>query len=176
MRFYAWICLLMARNLEVTHRVDGAVRDVDGTVKATKVLTEGIDDNVKAAKVLIENIEDNVNVEGVMRGVDNNRKVNTHGMQQLFSILTHIQTLLPIMAIKNDMLTGNHLQEGQRGGLSKATHSRTGRRTALYYGSVEIYASVALSFLCQSIILRFHSGCRTKCFMVRRLPVSVIGY
>jgi len=51
--------MVMTRNLEITHRIDGVVRDVDGNVKATKVLTEDIDDNVKAAKVLTEEIDDN---------------------------------------------------------------------------------------------------------------------
>ena len=58
--------MMVARNLEVTHRADGVVRDVDGNIKATKVLTEDVDDNVKVIKVLIEDIEDDVKgIEGV---------------------------------------------------------------------------------------------------------------
>ena len=52
--------MMMMRNLEVTHRVGGIVHDVDGNVKATKVITEDIDDNVKATKVITEDIDDNV--------------------------------------------------------------------------------------------------------------------
>ena len=39
--------MMLVRNLEVTHHVDGVVHDVDDNVKATKVLVEDIDDNVK---------------------------------------------------------------------------------------------------------------------------------
>ena len=46
--------MVVVRNLEVTHRVDG-------NVEATKVLAEDIDDNVKATKALTEDIGDNVN-------------------------------------------------------------------------------------------------------------------
>src|SRR5882762_10027949 len=82
--------MVVVRNLEVTHHVDGVVHDVDGNVKATKVLTEDIDDNVKATKmqihdvdsnikatkVLIEDIDDHVmGIEGVARSVDDNLKV-----------------------------------------------------------------------------------------------------
>ena len=44
---------ISARNLEITHRVDGKV-------EATKVLTEDIDSNVKATKVLTKDVSDNV--------------------------------------------------------------------------------------------------------------------
>ena len=39
--------MMLVRNLEVTHHVDGVVHDVDDNVKATKVLVEDIDNNVK---------------------------------------------------------------------------------------------------------------------------------
>ncbi len=77
--------MIVARNLEVTHRVDGVVRDVDSNVKATKVLTEDVDDNVKATKVLIEDIDDDV-------------RVNVHGMQHFLSIFAHKLTFLLIMS------------------------------------------------------------------------------
>ena len=67
--------MTVARNLEVTHRVDG---DVDSDFKATRVLTEYVDDNVKATKVLVE---DNV-------------KANVHVMQHFLSIVGHILNLL----------------------------------------------------------------------------------
>ena len=81
--------MMMMRNLEVTHHIDGAVCDVDSNVKATKVLTEDINDNVKATKLLTEDIDgnvkvsmaltedinDNVNVTKVhMHDIDNNIK------------------------------------------------------------------------------------------------------
>ncbi len=95
-------CLMvMARNLEVTHRIDGVVHDVDSNVKATKVLTEDIGDSVKATrvltedidgdvkatKVLVEDIDRNVKViQGVARNVDS----RTQHILSVFScILTH---------------------------------------------------------------------------------------
>jgi hypothetical protein len=60
--------MMVARNLEVTHRVDDAVRDVGGNVEAIKALTEDVDGNVKG-------------IEGVTRSVDNSLKVNIYGMQ-----------------------------------------------------------------------------------------------
>jgi hypothetical protein len=52
--------MVVVRNLEIAHHVDGVVRDVDVNVNATKVLTEAIDGNVKETKVLTEDINDNV--------------------------------------------------------------------------------------------------------------------
>jgi hypothetical protein len=64
--------MVVVRNLEITHRVDGVVHEVDDNVKATKVLTEDIDGNTKATKVLIENVDDNVKgIEEITRSVDN---------------------------------------------------------------------------------------------------------
>ncbi len=93
--------MVMARNLEVTHRIDGVVHDVDSNVKATKVLTEDIGDSVKATrvltedidgdvkatKVLVEDIDRNVKViQGVARNVDS----RTQHILSVFScILTH---------------------------------------------------------------------------------------
>jgi len=42
--------MIAARNLEVTHRVDG-------NVEATKVLTETIDDNIKATKDVTDGVQ-----------------------------------------------------------------------------------------------------------------------
>jgi methyl-accepting chemotaxis protein len=60
--------MVVARNLEVTHRVDGNVEatkvlteDIDSNVKATKAVTEDVSDNVNATKALTEDIGDNVN-------------------------------------------------------------------------------------------------------------------
>ena len=64
--------MVLVRNLEIAHRVDGVVHDVDGNVKATKVLTEDIDGNVKATKVITEDIDNNVKaIQGVAHSVDN---------------------------------------------------------------------------------------------------------
>jgi hypothetical protein len=88
--------MMVVRNLEVTHHVDGVVHDVDGNVKATKAMTENIDDNVKATKVhmdatrvIIEDIDDNV--KAVARGVDN-------GTQHFLSVIMHILTLYPVVS------------------------------------------------------------------------------
>jgi hypothetical protein len=58
--------MVMMRNLEVTHHIDDAVCDVDGNVKATKVLTENMNDNVKATKLLTEDIDGNVKASIVL--------------------------------------------------------------------------------------------------------------
>jgi hypothetical protein len=88
--------MMVMRNLEVTHHVDGLVHDVDANVKATKVIAEDIDDNVKATKVhmnvtrvLIEDIDDNV--KGVACSVDN-------GTQHFLSVFMHLLTLYPIVS------------------------------------------------------------------------------
>jgi hypothetical protein len=107
--------MVVVRNLEIAHHVDGVVHDVnvnvnatkvlteaiDGNVKETKVLTEDVDENVKATKVLTEDIDGNVKatkvliednakgIEGVARGVDN-------GTHHFLSILMHIPTLFPL--------------------------------------------------------------------------------
>jgi hypothetical protein len=67
--------MAMMRNLEVTHHIDAAICDVDGNVKATKVLTEDINDNVKATKLLTEDIDGNVKASMVLTG-DINDNVN----------------------------------------------------------------------------------------------------
>ena len=58
--------MAMARNLEVTHRVDSVVRDIDGNLKETKALTKDVGDNVKL-------------IEGVAQSVDYNMKETNHG-------------------------------------------------------------------------------------------------
>jgi uncharacterized protein YoxC len=79
--------MVMARNLEVTHQIDGIVHDVDDNVKAAKVLTEDIDDNVKTTKVLIKDIDDNVKeIQGVARNVDS-------GTQHFLSVFAHLLIL-----------------------------------------------------------------------------------
>jgi hypothetical protein len=67
--------MVVVRNLEVTHHVDG-------NVEATKVVAEDIDNNVKVTKLLVEDIE------GVARGVDN-------GTRQFLSVCyAHIDPFL----------------------------------------------------------------------------------
>ena len=168
--------MMVVRNLEVTHHVDG-------NVKATKVVAEDIDNNVKVTKLLVEDIEDNVKgiegqVEGiaaVARSVDN----CTHRFLSAFMQMLTVSPLYPnIVArdLKRLMLSDSpsliveddtcsqgtrckrnfdhgfllqiprsiiiqHVKLntlGQQHGLFKARHSRIGRRTAPYYGSVEI--------------------------------------
>ena len=97
--------MVLVRNLEITHRVDGVVHEVDGNVKATKVLIEGIDcdvkstkvltedidGNVKATKVLAEDIEGNVKaIQGVARNVDNGTLsvLVLHSYTDLFPIVS----------------------------------------------------------------------------------------
>ena len=89
--------MVVVRNLKIT-------QDIDGNVKATKVLVEDIGDNVNAAKVLTEDIDGNVkatkvlvedNAEGIeriARRVDNSTKYP-------LSIFMHILTLFPLCPI-----------------------------------------------------------------------------
>ena len=103
--------MMTVRNLEVTHHVDGVVHSVDGSVKATEMLTEDIDYNVKATMVLTEDINDNVkatkahildvvsNIEatkGLVEDIDDNvkgiegvaRSIN-NGTQHFLSAFMH---------------------------------------------------------------------------------------
>ena len=102
--------LTVARNLAVTHDVDGNVKtikevtqDVDNTVKATQDLTQGVDCNVKAVlevaqgvdgnvratRELIQDVDGNVQVldgnvkvvEQVTRSIDDNIKILIEGAQ-----------------------------------------------------------------------------------------------
>lgn len=67
--------MTVAKNLVVTHHVDSVVQDVDGNVKATKVLIEGIEDNIGATKELVHEIDGNITVtQELIHGVDDNIK------------------------------------------------------------------------------------------------------
>jgi hypothetical protein len=99
--------MMVVRNLDATHHIDGIVRDVDGNVKATMVLTEDINDNVKATKVHIHEvdndiratkvlIEENVKrIEGVAHSVDN-------GTQYFLSVFIHNR---PVFLLCPDKVT-----------------------------------------------------------------------
>jgi uncharacterized membrane protein len=76
--------MMVVRNLEVTHRVDGVVHEIDSNVKSNMVVTEDIDNNVKETKLLVEDLEDSMKeIEGVARSVDN-------GTQNLLSASVRI--------------------------------------------------------------------------------------
>ena len=66
--------MVVVRNLEVTHRVDG-------NVEATKVLTEDIDDNVKVAVALTEDVGDNVRI------IDRKLDTTNDGTQRVSPVL-----------------------------------------------------------------------------------------
>jgi hypothetical protein len=104
--------MVMVRNLEIAHHVNGVVRDVDVNVNATKVLTEAIDGNVKATRVLTEDVDENVkatkvltedidgNVKATKVLIEDNAKgiegVARNGTHHLISILILIPTLFPL--------------------------------------------------------------------------------
>jgi hypothetical protein len=96
--------MVLVRNLEIAHRVDVVVHDVDGNVKATKVLTEDIDRNVQSTKVLTENIDGNVKATKVItEDIDNNVKAIqgvAHSVDNgtLSIIILHSQTDFPIVS------------------------------------------------------------------------------
>jgi len=79
-----------ARNLEVTHHVDGnvatikeVIQDVDGNVKVMKELASEVDGNVKAIKELTRDVDGNVvAIKEVIHDVDSNIKAATE--------LTHV--------------------------------------------------------------------------------------
>ena len=74
--------MVVVRNLEITHRVDGVVHEVDDNVKATKVLIEDVGDNVKG-------------IEGIARSVDNgtpNFCLSSCKYQPLFPLCPNIAT------------------------------------------------------------------------------------
>ena len=82
--------MVVVRNLEVTHRVDGNVEatkilteDIDGNTKATKALTEDVGDNVNATKALTEDISNNVRV------IDHDLKTTKDSRQRLLSVFVH---------------------------------------------------------------------------------------
>ena len=58
--------MAMARNLEVTHRVDSVVCNIDGNVEEAKALTKDVGDNVKL-------------IEGVTQSVDHTLKEANRG-------------------------------------------------------------------------------------------------
>jgi hypothetical protein len=114
--------MILARNLEVTLHVDGVVDDVDGNVKATKMVTEHIDDNVKATMVLTEDIDDtvkatkvhihihdvdsNINATKVLvediddnvKGIEGIARSVDNGTQHFLFVCMHIPTLFPIVS------------------------------------------------------------------------------
>jgi hypothetical protein len=73
--------MVLVRNLEVAHRVDG-------NVEATKVLTEDIDDTVRATKALTEDVGDNVKV------IDHDLKATKDSAQPLLSVFVHADSPL----------------------------------------------------------------------------------
>ena len=72
-----------ARNLEVTHHVDGnvvtikeVIQDVDSNVKVTKELTSEVDGNVKAIKKLSHDVNSNVTtIKEIVHDVNSNLRV-----------------------------------------------------------------------------------------------------
>ena len=52
--------MAMARNLEVTHRIDSVVRDIDGNVEEAKALTKDVGDNVKLIEGVTQSVDHNV--------------------------------------------------------------------------------------------------------------------
>ena len=98
--------MMVVRNLEVTHRVDGNVKatkvvaeDIDNNVKATKVVTEDIDNNVKVTKLLVEDIEDNVKgIEGQVEGVAAVARSVDNGTQWFLSVCMQMLTVFPIVS------------------------------------------------------------------------------
>jgi len=108
------ISMTVARNLEVTDRIDGnamAIKDivlnVDGNVNATKELAQDVDSNVKLITEVIRDVEGNVEetraltenvgddvkvIQGVVSSIDHNVKATKNGMQYFLSVFMHVST------------------------------------------------------------------------------------
>ena len=89
--------MVVVRSLEIT-------QDIDGNVKATKVLVEDIGDNVNATKVSIEDIDGNVKVtkvlvEDIAKGIDRVAHRVDNSTKHPMSIFMHIPTLFPLCPI-----------------------------------------------------------------------------
>ena len=72
--------MMVARNLEVTHHVDGVVHDIDSNVKANKAVIEDIDTNVKG-------------IEAVACSVDNGTQrfcLSSYAYRPLFTFYPNI--------------------------------------------------------------------------------------
>jgi hypothetical protein len=76
-----------ARNLEITHHVDG-------NVQAIKVLAGNVDANVKVTK-------------GVARRVDKNLKALRDGTRCLLTILEHVPKFIPVLSRKQRRIPSN---------------------------------------------------------------------
>jgi uncharacterized protein YoxC len=107
----------VARNLEVTHEVDGTVKtikeitqDVDGNVKATQDLTQNVGRDVKSVIEVTQDVDGNVRaldgnvkaIEQVTHRVDNNVNKIIQGAQTSHTFM-HISTchFLPKQPQKN---------------------------------------------------------------------------
>ena len=103
--------MVVVRNLEITHDVDGNVKatkvlveDIDGNVKATRVLAENIGDSVNAAKILTEDIDGDVKaikvlVEDSAKGIERVEHKVDNGTKQSLFIFVHIPTSFPLCPI-----------------------------------------------------------------------------
>ena len=95
---------VIVRNLEITQDVDGNVKatkvlaeDIDGNVKATMVLAENIGDSVTAAKILTEDIVGDVKatkvlVEDNAKGIERVAHRVNNGTKHSLSIFVHIRS------------------------------------------------------------------------------------
>ena len=76
--------MVVVRNLEVTHHVDG-------NINATKLVAEDIDNTVKVTKLLVEDIEDNVKgIEGQVEGVAAVARSVDNGTQWFPSVFINV--------------------------------------------------------------------------------------
>ena len=96
--------MMVMRNLEVTQHVESVFHDVDGNVKASKVLTEDIDGNVKATKVLTEDIGDNVKATKVLtEDIDDNVKATK---AHIHNVDNNIEATKVLVEVVDDNVRG----------------------------------------------------------------------
>ena len=137
--------MVLARNLEVTHHIDGVVHDIDDNVKG---VASSVDNGTHSFLSFVMQF-----TESLSLCLD----IVAHELKSLSPPIT------PILTINNDTRLqgtrcrrnfdrGSLLQThpltitlhakpntvGQQRGLSEAAHSRIGRRMAPCYGSAEI--------------------------------------
>ena len=127
--------MILARNLEMTHRVDG-------NVEATKVLSEDIDTNVKATKVLTKDVSDNVKL------IDLHVRVVTDELKRLsFSNGAVL-----------DVEAETHLQE-----TSYKKNSEHGSLLQILPSTITLLAKFSITVLRRGLFTGVYSenGCRT---------------
>ena len=176
--------MVVVRNLEITQHVDGDVKatkvlaeDIDGNVKSTEMLVK---DNAKGIERVAHKADNGTKhflciFIHILTLSPLCRIIVTYDLKRL-----SLPNALSLILIDDTQAQGTNFDHGylhqippsitilhaklntagQQRGLSKATHSRTGRGMGHYYGSVEIVCfSFPFYLSVYQLIPGFCSGC-----------------